>query len=208
MKTITSGKSLGQALDAVIKESVRSMLHNRAMNEKDKQDDTSNLFDDNSSDGGNESPNDDKQDNDEEQKSKTGDDETEKLKDANIEAKDIVEKLNTIRSGKSFKDSAIANNLDQYINSLKSPEKTALFAFLKGIAQITTGEIDAKAATEPHDHPADVAMKKTDHSKHTFSIKPNVIKKNVKTEPEKTSTGEEDTTAPKKVPIQPKTKQS
>lgn len=205
-------RSIGDILDSVIEESVKSMLHQRAMNEKDKQTDTSNLFSDSGGEGDGDKSQDDSND---KEPSKTMDDETEKLASGDISSKDIIEKLNTIRSGKSFKDKEISHQLEQYIESMKGAEKTALLAFLKGIAQITTGEISADNAVEPDEHPADVEMKK-DHQQgddtqtqksggngKQVHVKPNVVrgasqKKDVQ------NSSQEDTSAPKKVPITPK----
>jgi len=126
-------------------------------------------------------------------------DEQKKLKSGEVSSKDIVEKLNTIRSGKSFKEEAIANSLESYINDMTKAEKTALFAFLKGISQIVTAEFSAEKAIDPSKTPANVKMKKTGTSKVT--IKPVVVKKPLGGE-EKKKPPAEDTTGP--VPIKPK----
>lgn len=127
--------------------------------------------------------------------SKTFDDEKKSLKTGNVNTNQIIDKLNTIRSGKSFKDELIKGSMDQYISSLKAPEKVALFAFLKGIAQIVTGEISGEKAIEPSDPGPDVEMKK---SKFKRTIKPVVVK---------TVSGKkskENTEAPVPAPIVPK----
>jgi hypothetical protein len=126
--------------------------------------------------------------------------ESEKLKKGDITAEEVIEKLNTIRSGKSFKDEEIMKAMESYVNDLNDAEKTALFAFLKGIAQIVTGEVEGTKATEPSDKPADVKMEKKPSSQ-KVSIKPNVIKKPAS--PKKKETVE-DTTPP--APITPKKK--
>lgn len=97
------------------------------------------------------------------------------MKKGDIKVDDVVEKLNSIRSGRSFKDSAVSGAMEQYVSSLSTAEKTALLAFLKGIAQIVTGEVPAKAATNPDSKPANVQMQKKDASQHK-TVKPNVIK--------------------------------
>ena len=133
--------------------------------------------------------------------SKTQDIEKEKLKKGEIDTKDIVDKLNTIRSGKSFKDSQISSKLDEYVKSLSTAEKTALLAFLKGLSQIVTGEIEPEKAVDPSDKPSDVEMKKDSGGPTKRTIKPSVIKA-----PEKEKTNKkpssEDTSGP--VPITPK----
>lgn len=170
-------KTIDQYLGNIIKESLRSTLQRKALQEKEIQDSMS---------GG----------------EKTSDNEKEKLKKGDVSPSDIIEKLNSIRSGKSFKDSNISNALEKYVNDMTKAEKTALLAFLKGISQIVTGEIDAEAAIDPSDKPADVEMEKTAGSK-KVTIKPVIIKK-AGEEKEKKASKEEDTSGP--VPITPKTK--
>ena len=190
------GRSLSEMIDQIVRESIKSKLHNNAVEEKEKQ--TKLVGEEDSEEQeagttGEKTP---------EPPSKTVDAEKEKLKKGEIAPKDIVDKLNTIRSGKSFKDSAISSKMDEYINSLSKEEKTALLAFLKGLAQIVTGEIEADQAQDPSENPADIEMKKTSGPEKK-SIKPNVIKAPEKEKIEKKPSSE-DTSGP--VPIMPKKK--
>lgn len=109
-----------------------------------------------------------------------------KLKAGNVSTDDIIEKLNSIRSGKSFKDSQIKTQMDTYVNSLSVSEKTALFAFLKGISQLVTGEVEGDHASDPSENPSNVKMKKknvddasnsngNDSKTQHVKIKPNVV---------------------------------
>lgn len=173
-------RTIDQYLGNIIKESLRSTLQRKALQEKEIQDSMST--------GGDES--------------EPVDDEKQKLKKGDVSSKDIIEKLNTIRSGKSFKDSNISSALEKYVNDMTKAEKTALLAFLKGISQIVTGEIAADAAIDPSDDPADVEMEKSAGVK-KVTIKPVIIKKAGGEEKKKPSK-EEDTTGP--VPITPKAK--
>lgn len=66
----------------------------------------------------------------------------------------IVDKLNNIRSGRSFRDSAVKSAMKQYFEKLSEEERAALFAFMKGISQIVTGEIPGDQAMDPDDMPA------------------------------------------------------
>lgn len=75
----------------------------------------------------------------------------------------IVDKLNSIRSGRSFRDSAVKTAMQQYFEKLEQPERAALFAFLKGISQIVTGEITGDTAMDPDDKPVP-AIKMTKQS--------------------------------------------
>lgn len=180
---ITTGKSLNSLLSAVIEESLKSALHNRALEEKEQQDSLSSTQQQ-------ASPEEPKQ-------SKTTETDREVLSGGDVSVDDVIEKLNTIRSGKSFKDETIKGNMTQYVDSLAKAEKVALLAFLKGIAQIVTGEIPAKTAVEPSDNPADVEMKKGNEP-HTKHIKPNVIKTSI---PKNKEEKKEDDSAPTPVKV-------
>lgn len=124
-------------------------------------------------------------------------DEKENLKSGDISADEVIEKLNTIRAGKSFKDQNIKTAMESYVSDLDDAEKTALFAFLKGISQIVGGEVEGKEALEPSDKPANVKMEKKPSSQ-KVTIKPNVIKKPSAGEKpkERASKSPEDTTPP------------
>lgn len=223
---LSSGESLQAFLTKVIDEGVKSALSQQAITEKEKQatlagtgttathDDEhedDDIFGDSTAtgeEGGGSDDNHgaDQSGGDEEAAppSKTMDDETEKLKRGDVKVKDVVEKLNSIRSGKSFKDSAVSQPMEQYIGSLSKTERVALFAFLKGIAQIVTGEVPAKDASDPRDAPSDVKMQKGD-KKDVRHVRPNVIKGSASggQEPgQQKKPSQEDTTAP--APIVPK----
>ena len=126
----------------------------------------------------------------------------EKLKQGDINVDDIVDKLNAIRSGKSYKDEEILSKLTGYIDALNNAEKTALLTFLKALAQIVTGEIAAKDIIKPTDNPADIAMEKETAVKKR-TITPLVIKK-PELDDKKSKTPAEDTKGP--VPIAAKKK--
>lgn len=200
---LTSGLTLQTFLDGVIQEGVKSALQAKTLQEKEKQqssatskkssdnsgkesDGTTDLFsDDNSKGDSNDSST---------KSSKTMDDESEKLKSGDITTDDIVDKLNSIRAGKSFKDAAISNPMDEYISSLSKPEKVALLAFLKGISQIVTGEVKGDAATEPNDAPGSIDMTKN-NTKKVKHLEPNVIKTSMATS-KVSKSSKEDTSAP------------
>lgn len=124
----------------------------------------------------------------------------EELQKGNITIEMIVEKLNSIRSGRSFKDQNILAQMSTYFDDLNDNEKLALYAFLKGISQIVTGEISGEQAMDPQKtHPELEVTSKGEKQVH--SIKPNIIKK-----PKGPSApaGQENTAAP--APIVPKTR--
>lgn len=189
---IQTGRQLSEIIQNIVKESIKTTLHQNAVAEKERQDaaleEDDELF--GSDDSSKESS----------ASSKTVDDEKQKLKKGDVTAEDIVDRLNSIRSGKSFKDEAIAAKLSEYVESLNKAEKVALFAFLKGISQIVTGEIEAQQAVDPSANPANVKMEKGDEEKKK-SIKPVVVKAPSK-EKDKEKKSAEDTSGP--VPIKPK----
>ena len=189
---LQSGKSLKDFLTSVVNESVKSALYQRSLQEKEKQDSTS-------TNAAPEEAPDMADDSGEDTSSATHDDDKENLKSGEIEAADVIEKLNSIRSGHSFRDQEVKSNMEQYVDSLSTAEKTALLAFLKGISQIVTGEIPAPQAEDPGDDPSSVEMKKGPEGAKTKHIQPNVIKGK---QPVKKKQSSEDTSAP--VPITPK----
>ncbi|MBM3194176.1 MAG: hypothetical protein FJZ60_00245 [Chlamydiae bacterium] len=173
MKQQSATNNIDLYISNVIKESVRSVLQKRNLREQEEG----------------------------EKGSPAADNEDEKMKKGDVTVEDIIDKLNSIRAGKSFKDDAVKASFEKYFNDLDSEEKVALLAFMKGISQILTGEVEASAATDPSDKPAKIEMeKKGGPSKRT--LKPLVIKApEVKKEKAKSS---EDTSGP--VPITPKKK--
>jgi len=137
--------------------------------------------------------------------SKTLDDEMNKLSSGEVTTEDVIERLNSIRAGRSFRDEAIASKLEEYVESLSKAEKIALLAYLKGLSQIVTGEIDPDDAMDPGDEPATIAMKKKEKEQAAkkLTVKPTIVKKPMKDEEEKKKKPPaEDTSGP--VPIKPK----
>jgi hypothetical protein len=217
----TASRNVWSVLDDVIKESFENVKRGRkvALDEKDKQDATAQAtgssdgdesLDDVLGDGEVDATGDAEEPAEE---PKPSHDDKEALASGDVTYDDVVEKLNTIRSGKSFKDSAIESAMKSYVDDLEDAEKTALFAFLKGIAQIVTGEIPGEEAIEPGDDPSDVQMSKKDSSSHPEksapqgnepkkqvqsqkrSIRPNVTKTSAPTQ-RKPAPGVEDTSGP------------
>jgi len=176
MKHHNRSKSINSCLVDIIEESVKAALQRKAVKEKERQVAMT------------------EEDNDVEKdvKQSTVDDaEKDKLRKGDVTVDDVIEKLNSIRSGKSFKDDSVSSALGKYFDNLGVEEKTALLAFLKGISQVVTGEISASAAIGPGDKLAGIEMKKTTGSE-KVSIKPNIIKapdieKNKKPDSEDTS---------------------
>jgi len=88
------------------------------------------------------------------------DEDEETLREGDVTPEDIVTTLNAIRAGRSFRDEDISRSLNKYFNELDVAERTALFAFLKGIKEIVSGVMSGAEATEPADPSPAVAMKK------------------------------------------------
>lgn len=190
---IKTGRSLSQIIDLIVRESSsKAQLYRNAVEEKHRQNQM------NEEDV--ESDNDEK----ETSKPKSNDTEKEKLKTGNVSLEDVVDKLNSIRGGRSFKDENVSKKLNDYFEHLSKAEKIALFAFLKGLAQIVTGEVESSEILDPSNPPADVEMEKSDSNK-SVKIKPVIIKKPKKPEEKEKNdkkSSKEDTSGP--VPITPK----
>lgn len=196
---IKPGQTIGSVIDGVINESMRQTLYQKSLDEKEKQaasgDD---IFSD---------------DQDQQvpavttepgevdtSEAQPGEDDVQAMTQA-PEIDDVIEKLNAVRSGRSLSDEDVSTAFEEYFAGLEDPEKVALFTFMKGIAQIVTGEVAGQHAVEPGDRPADVDMEK-DASSKNVTVKPSVVKKPVTVKGKKTSSETEDTSAP--APITPK----
>lgn len=92
--------------------------------------------------------------------------------DAKVTVKTVIDQLNAIRGGRSFADEPVTNELTRYFDGLEPGEQSALHAYLKGIAQIVSGQVEAGSAEEPKDH--GVATKATGKANRT--VKPNVVR--------------------------------
>lgn len=118
----------------------------------------------------------------------------------------VVQQLNTLRAGKSLKDTLVQQELARYFEGLDDSEKEALHAYLKGLAQIVSGQVDAGQAEEPSNHGVETKAV----GKKTRQIKPNVIQKIAKPAAAPAAAGpklgapKEDTTPPSAGPIVPK----
>lgn len=216
---IRPGQSVGVYLDEAIdrmmtERGVKAQLQQKALDEKDKQqggdDDIFGDIDAGGAEGSDEQEAPASPDTAEigrqmgGPQKKQADDDVEALK-AVPGMSDVVDKLNAVRSGRSFKDEDVKNAFGEYYEGLDDEEKVALFAFLKGIAQVTSGEVSGEEAVEPDTTPSPgIEMKRKGAGEpQQRSLKPNVIKKPAEPEPRQgEGDREEDTTSP--VPVQPK----
>lgn len=70
----------------------------------------------------------------------------------------VVTALNILRSGQSLKDQQIRGQVEQYFNSLQGAERTALYSYLSGIAQIVAANVPSVQAPSPDDAPNPISM--------------------------------------------------
>jgi hypothetical protein len=204
---IRTGESLASLLGRIVETSIKSKLHRAALSEKENQEATAQGLESEPGDGDADFGDDEA----EQAPSKTmaADADDEKLKSGEVTADSIIGKLNAIRSGKSFRDDSVKSSMEEYVKSLTTAERTALLAFLKGISQIVTGEVDGQHAVDPADPAPAVSMEKSGAGSQNKqaagvkkSIKPNVIvKQGVES---KKKPAAEDTSAPAQLPIKPK----
>lgn len=90
-----------------------------------------------------------------------------------VGVKAVVDQLNAIRGGQSFKEQKVMDELTRYFDGLEQSEQEALHAYLKGLAQIVSGQVEAGAAEEPSDHGVETQAS----GKKTRNIKPNVTRR-------------------------------
>ncbi len=127
-----------------------------------------------------------------------------------VSVSNIVDQLNAIRGGQSFKEPKVMDELKRYFDGLEESEQEALHAYLKGLAQIVSGQVDAGSAEEPKDHGVETETS----GKTSRTIKPTVTRKPTAANPAKAPApvpvarkampSKEDTTAPTSSPIVPK----
>ena len=205
---IRTGALLSEVLGRLVEEGIKADLTRRGLTEKENQDTTAAALmgDDSGEDAGS--------DPEDVTSSKTMDADSEELRTGEVSFDNIVGKLNAIRSGRSFRDDDIKHAMEAYVKSLKKPERVALLAFLKGIAQIVTGEVPGQQAVDPADPEPAVAMQKNGQkggaetaAGQRKSIKPNVVVRQPQGEQQKQKRQPtEDTSAPVPVPIKARKK--
>lgn len=224
--------ALGAELNKLFEDTINTQSASRAqkamkhLDEKDKQDELTKdlegkeqpVKDDSSDSGEQQEAKPEKQDGEKgvdnrdkaPPKPDTSKEDNEKLEQGDIELKDVIEQINSLRSGKSLKNNGVYANFEKYFNGLDDAEKTALFTFLKSMVEIVVGDAEGDSVTDPSDNPANVKMdKKKPQEKQVYHIKPNVIKKNSadqSTGGSEQSSGLEDTTAPQNMPVNPRKK--
>jgi len=81
----------------------------------------------------------------------------------------VVTAINTLRAGRSLKDSQIRDETSKYYDGLSEDERKVLLVFLNSLSQILTGAIKGSKATDPSDPPLNLKIGK---SKEAPSTKP------------------------------------
>jgi hypothetical protein len=89
-----------------------------------------------------------------------------------VQLDNIISKINAIRAGRSLKDDDISTSLEEYFNNLSAPEQVALFAYLKGISEVVSGQKPGKIAVEPSDPAPRIRTNRKDAEP---AVKPNVV---------------------------------
>lgn len=107
---------------------------------------------------------------------------------SNVSIDDVIDKLNSIRSGKSFKDTVVSDRMNKFFEALDPPERRALLQFLNGVAAAVTGIVsqeEIEKIGDPGNPPANVDVKtKLEKQQAKISLKPNVVMNKKKSEPE------------------------
>tara|TARA_B100001094_G_C18184556_1_gene802931 strand:- start:501 stop:1367 length:867 start_codon:yes stop_codon:yes gene_type:complete len=85
----------------------------------------------------------------------------------------VKDQINNLRAGKSLKDEAIAQQLEDYFKKLGQAEEQSLFIFLSSLAAILTGGTQGEEAPRPETMGIDVSPK-PEKKKEKKSSKPGV----------------------------------
>ena len=64
-----------------------------------------------------------------------------------------MQSINSVRAGKSLKDSSIASQLQVYYDRLADEERNVFSLFMRELAKILSGAVDGTSAADPSDPP-------------------------------------------------------
>ena len=78
--------------------------------------------------------------------------------DSGVSFDSITRAINSLRAGKSLKDSGIKKQAADYYDKLSESERKALFVFLEALSEIITGQIKGKEAQDPSDPPVSISF--------------------------------------------------
>ena len=65
----------------------------------------------------------------------------------------LMQSINSVRAGKSLKDSSIASQLQVYYDRLAEEERNVFALFMRELAKILSGAVDGTSAADPSDPP-------------------------------------------------------
>ena len=65
----------------------------------------------------------------------------------------LMQSINSVRAGKSLKDSSIASQLQVYYDRLAEEERNVFSLFMRELAKILSGAVDGTSAADPSDPP-------------------------------------------------------
>jgi len=65
----------------------------------------------------------------------------------------LMQSINSVRAGKSLKDSSIASQLQVYYDRLAEEERNVFALFMRELAKILSGAVDGTTAADPSDPP-------------------------------------------------------
>jgi hypothetical protein len=88
---------------------------------------------------------------------------------AKITISQVEKQINNLRAGKSLKDKAISDELDDYFTALGEGEKQALFVYLASLASILTGGSSGDIAPSPESLDVDIAPE-SQHDKESVDV--------------------------------------
>jgi len=79
----------------------------------------------------------------------------------------VMTAINTLRAGRSLKDTTIKDETSAYYDRLDDPERKVLLLFLKQLSEILSGALEGSAATDPSDvgfHVTDSSAEESEES--------------------------------------------
>ena len=77
----------------------------------------------------------------------------------------VMTAINTLRAGRSLKDTAIRDEASAYYDRLTDDERKVLLIFLREFSKILTGAIQGSDAIDPSDPPLGIKISKTEPEK-------------------------------------------
>ena len=77
----------------------------------------------------------------------------------------VMTAINTLRAGRSLKDTAIRDEASAYYDRLTEEERKVLLIFLREFSKILTGAIQGTDAMDPSDPPAGITIAKSEPAK-------------------------------------------